>query len=90
MKKEKKDEDYMLVGDPTIDQLRAAMRGMDWDQIISNGGPPCFRIQRDGRFCGRALRWHGDDTHCFYPFEVVLKMAKDAMAFEITEAINKL
>lgn len=31
---------------------------MDWQQVVLNGGPPCFHVE-DGRFCGRAERWHG-------------------------------
>jgi hypothetical protein len=40
--------------------LNAAER-MDWMQVVLNGGPPCFYLQEDGRFCGRAHRWLG---HC--------------------------
>lgn len=39
---------------------------MDWIQVVLNGGPPCFHICEDGRFCGRAERWEGhEDLHKF-------------------------
>ena len=42
--------------------LKAA-ESMDWEQVICNGGPPCFHIDKSGaeseRFCGRAQRWDG-------------------------------
>lgn len=37
-----------------------AAAGMDWQQVVFNGGPPCFHLE-DGRFCGRAERWAGHD-----------------------------
>lgn len=39
---------------------------MDWEQVRQNGGPPCFALGVDGdpkRFCGRAKRWEGHDSH---------------------------
>lgn len=36
-----------------------AARNMDWQQVVFNGGPPCFHLSKDGRFCGRAERWDG-------------------------------
>lgn len=44
-------------------QLHAAAKHMDWQQVVMNGGPPCFHLQEDGRFCGRAKRWAGHDYH---------------------------
>ncbi len=35
-----------------------AAQNMDWDQVVVNGGPPCFYL-REGLFCGRAQRWQG-------------------------------
>lgn len=37
--------------------LKAA-ESMDWQQVVLNGGPPCFHLE-GGRFCGRAERWDG-------------------------------
>ncbi len=36
-----------------------AAKNMDWRQVIGNGCPPCFHLEADGRFCGRAERWDG-------------------------------
>ena len=41
-----------------IAELRHAAENMDWQQVVLNGGPPCFHLE-DGRFCGRAQRWDG-------------------------------
>lgn len=35
---------------------------MDWQQVVLNGGPPCFAMDDAGRagwYCGRAERWEG-------------------------------
>lgn len=40
-----------------------AAEHMDWQQVVLNGGPPCFNVESDGHFCGRAERWHDRDTH---------------------------
>ncbi len=40
-------------------KLLAAAANMDWQQVVLNGGPPCFCLGEDGTFCGRAKRWHG-------------------------------
>lgn len=36
-----------------------AAANMDWQQVVMNGGPPCFHIEENGNFCGRAYRWVG-------------------------------
>ena len=41
------------------DLIIKAAENIDWQQVILNGGPPCFRVQDDGRFCLRARRWDG-------------------------------
>lgn len=44
---------------------------MDWQQVVLNGGPPCFALTGelwiDGRrrYCGRAERWHEHGDHPF-------------------------
>ena len=46
-----------------LTQLKATLKAaenMDWQQVVLNGGPPCFHLE-DGRFCGRAERWAGHD-----------------------------
>jgi hypothetical protein len=51
------------------DKLLAA-RHMDWQQVIMNGGPPCFAIMDDGHFCGRAKHWPGHNViHTFVSLE---------------------
>ena len=40
--------------------IKAAEK-MAWGQVVCNGGPPCFAVMKDGRFCGRAERWFGHD-----------------------------
>lgn len=35
-----------------------AAKNMDWQQVVMNGGPPCFHLE-DDCFCGRAQRWDG-------------------------------
>lgn len=38
---------------------------MDWQQVVLNGGPPCFALfngPRSGSYCGRAQRWAGHDS----------------------------
>ena len=37
----------------------------DWQQVVLNGGPPCFHLEGD-QFCLRAQRWQGHGT--FHPF----------------------
>ncbi len=45
-------------------RLMVAAQCMDWRQVVLNGGPPCFHLQEDGAFCGRAQRWMGHDKDC--------------------------
>lgn len=52
--------------------VKAAAEHMDWQQVVLNGGPPCFHLEADGSFCGRAERWHGDDTHPFRALHTIL------------------
>lgn len=46
---------------------------MDWQQVVLNGGPPCFHLCDDGRFCGRAAAWDGhEDIHDFVSLHSLL------------------
>lgn len=51
-----------------------AVKNADWQQVVFNGGPPCFHLEGE-RFCLRAQRWagHGGDgfkpQHQFVSFE---------------------
>lgn len=40
-------------------KILKAAENMDWMQVVLNQGPPCFHLQANGRFCGRAERWDG-------------------------------
>lgn len=58
-------------------KILAAAENMDWQQVVLNGGPPCFHLDEFGvRFCGRAERWAGHghkDCHEFTPLDKLLK-----------------
>jgi hypothetical protein len=43
------------------DAVQAAAWEADWGQVVRNGGPPCFHVCEDGRFCFRAPQWGGHD-----------------------------
>lgn len=52
--------------------LLEAAKNMDWQQVVLNGGPPCFHLEGE-RFCGRAERWDGHDgCHKFVSLEELL------------------
>lgn len=42
----------------------AAAERADWQQVVLNGGPPCFAMPAldRGAFCLRAKRWDGHDS----------------------------
>lgn len=51
---------------------------MDWQQVVLNGGPPCFAVldDEDGYYCGRAERWDGHDgEHEFVSLNTLLDRA---------------
>lgn len=58
-----------------VKALKAA-KEMDWLQVVSNGGPPCFHIQffhnetgqEEYRFCGRAQRWAGHTGNVIHAY----------------------
>lgn len=55
-------------------ELINAAERMDWEQVVLNGGPPCFDLCEDGRFCGRAQRWAGHgDLHEFVSLADLLR-----------------
>lgn len=57
--------------------LRAAVRA-DWQQVVLNGGPPCFYLLTEGgdaRFCLCAERWMGHGSHHpFVPLATLLEV----------------
>lgn len=55
----------------SFDRCKAeeAAEGMDWQQVVLNGGPPCFHLEPNGnKFCGRAERWAGHDGKSHHDF----------------------
>lgn len=51
-----------------------AAENMDWQQVVLNGGPPCFHLDPvDGHFCGRAQLWHCKNTHDFISLADLLR-----------------
>lgn len=73
---------------------------MDWQQVILNGGPPCFAVL-DGEetwYCGRAQRWVGHDgEHKFISLDDLISAAErrgrderdSDLRKRLTAAINK-
>lgn len=54
--------------------ILVAAENMDWQQVVLNGGPPCFHICEEGHFCGRAQRWEGHgDLHAFVSLADLLR-----------------
>lgn len=51
------------------DTILCAAATMDWQQIVLNGGPPCFHLEPNAiKFCGRAERWQGHGVKDFHDF----------------------
>jgi hypothetical protein len=54
---------------PKNDRLLCAAATMDWQQVVLNGGPPCFHLEPGSiKFCGRAERWAGHDGKSHHDF----------------------
>jgi hypothetical protein len=66
----------------------AAMPQMDWQQVVLNGGPPCFAVltERPSWYCGRAQRWdgHGYD-HKFVSLSDLVINERDALLREVAQ-----
>lgn len=64
-----------------VEEHIKAARNMDWMQVVLNGGPPCFHLEENGRFCGRAQRWHNKLSeelfHGFVSLEAAILAAKE-------------
>lgn len=44
------------------EKLLRAATSVDWQQVVRNGGSPCFHLETErggSRFCLRAKRWEG-------------------------------
>lgn len=57
-----------------------AAEGWDWEQVVMHQGEPCFHVEHDRRFCGRARRWegHGAADHDFVSLAELLRYWKPA------------
>lgn len=78
---------------PASDEEIAA-RAVDWQQVVLNGGPPCFAVEHGPRFCLRAERWMGHKqgfvgTHSFISLETLLAtlLAADRARIEELEEL---
>ncbi len=60
-------------------EIRAACDIADWQQVVLNGGPPCFHLDK-GRFCLRAKRWPGHDAD--HPFTALGTLIERALRSE--------
>lgn len=67
---------------PSALAIEAAARAFDWQQVVLNGGPPCFWLDETGHFCGRAQRWSGHDEvagicsmHAFVPLVELVRVS---------------
>lgn len=69
-------EQFRSHGPDTVGNvLLSAAERMDWQQVVLNGGPPCFHVCEDGHFCGRAERWEGhDELHEFSSLADLLRL----------------
>lgn len=58
-----------------VEVLLDAAKNMDWEQAFLNQYAPCFFIEEDGSFCGRAKRWAGHKSfHKFRSLEELLRI----------------
>jgi hypothetical protein len=48
----------------------------EWLQVVLNQGPPCFYIEDNVRFCGRAKRWEGHTDSEEYPDHRFVSLAE--------------
>jgi hypothetical protein len=69
---------------PTIVELDRACYRANWQQVIINGGPPCFAFEGDGKFCLRAERWAGHtQRHRFVSLAALLDQVRAAAKGEL-------
>ena len=59
-----------------------ALQNIDWVQVVLNGGPPCFHLEEDGRFCLRAERWSGHHVHKVHKFVSLAAYAAECVQAE--------
>lgn len=59
---------------------------MDWQQVVLNGGPPCFAVldAEENWYCGRAQRWDGHDyDHKYVSLSDLLDKERVALLAEV-------
>lgn len=56
---------------------------MDWQQVVLNGGPPCFFIEGP-QFCGRTERWQGHGNSDFHDYVSLEQM----VSFHVQAALT--
>lgn len=71
--------DLSRVGDAVtriidLEKVLAAVDRFDWSQPVGRDWNPCFWLEADGHFCGRAQAWggHGSD-HNHLPLRVLIE-----------------
>ncbi len=79
-------------GEAVSDTLDLALTNIDWGQVVSNGGPPCFHLEDDGRFCLRAERWIGHEEvfHQFVSLRTFIFLQRAEEAERCTKAVEEL
>lgn len=87
-----------LMSEP-LSRYEQAAKDADWEQVVLNGGPPCFHVGDDGTdFCLRAERWHDTPVvHRFVSLTDLLTQVAEQQAArveqlerELTKAANYL
>lgn len=77
-----------------LDKFNFAAVNADWQQVIGNGGPPCFYLdKRDSHFCLRAERWDGhkhDPIHEYVPLHELIAQSEQRGAEMEREACRKI
>ena len=68
-----------------------AIQNPDWQQVVLNGGPPCFHIEDDGKLCFRAERWEGHgEIHKYVSLAAFAAAEHDAAVEECCKAVCRL
>ena len=45
--------------DTSLQGVLLAAKNWDWKQTVLNNAEPCFKVEHDRKFCGRAKNWPG-------------------------------
>jgi hypothetical protein len=64
-----------------LDAVLVAAENMDWMQVVLNQGPPCFHLEKNGYFCGRAKRWDGHE--CMHPFVSLADLIRNVRGLQV-------